>query len=153
MDCFNFLNDLLDELKDVFRDEGIKMIDSTRPLNDWVSIAVRMKARTRHVVYSLEKKKYSECAQFVARSLRVVSKEILEDQFYTFLQRLESETQKQTIESLSKTDSMELIKSFSTSPTLYEGIELVMQATFVGAIKTSVEQSLLSLYITSITVI
>ena len=139
MDCFNFLNDLLDELKDVFRDEDIKMIESTRPLNDWVSIEVRMKARTRPVVYSLEKKKYSECAQFVARSLRVVSKEILEDQFYTFLQRLESETQKQTIESLSKTDSMELIKSFSTSPTLYEGIELVMQATFVGAIKTSVE--------------
>ena len=62
---------------------------------------------------------------------------ILEDQFYTFLQRLESETQQQTIESLSKTDSKELIKSFSTSSN-YEGIEPVMQATFVGAIKTIV---------------
>ena len=44
---------------------------------------------------------------------------------------------------------MELIKSFSTSPTLYVGIELLMQATFVGAIKTSVEsiaKSVISVY-------
>ena len=42
-----------------------------------------------------------------------------------------------------------MITLFSSSPNLYEQIELVMQATFAGAIKTSVEwiaESMISLF-------
>ena len=43
------------------------------------------------------------------------------------------------LNALNKTDSKELITLFSSYPNLYEQVELVIQATFVGAIKTSVE--------------
>ena len=46
-----------------------------------------MKERTRPVLFSLEKsrkEKYVESVEPVAKRLRVVDKEILEEQFYTF---------------------------------------------------------------------
>ena len=43
------------------------------------------------------------------RSLRVFDKEILEEQFFTFLKRLEAETNMKTQDALIKTDSKELI--------------------------------------------
>ena len=44
-----------------------------------------------------------------------------------------------TLESINDSDSKDFIQSFASSEKLFEGIELVMQATFVAAIKTSVE--------------
>ena len=45
----------------------------------------------------------------MARSLWVVDKEILEEQFHTFLKRLEAETNMKFLDALIKTDSKVLI--------------------------------------------
>ena len=37
------LRDLLDELKDVFREVDIKVIEITRPLTDWAGLALKRK--------------------------------------------------------------------------------------------------------------
>ena len=69
--------------------------------------------------------------------------------FYIFLKRLEVETNMKTLDALIKTDSKDLITLFSSSPNLHEEIELVMQATYVRAIKTSVEsiaESMISVF-------
>ena len=50
---------------------------------------------------------------------------------------------------LKKTDSKELIQTFGSSPSLYEGIELVMRATYEASVKLSVEsvaESVISVY-------
>ena len=85
----------------------------------------------------------------IARSVRIVEKDMLEEQFYKFTQRIESVTNHQSIDDLYKSDSKELKKIFSTSPSLYEGIEMIMQRTFVAAIKVSVEyiaETVISVY-------
>ena len=75
----------------------------------------------------------------MARSLRVVDKEILEELFYTFFKRFEAETNMKTLNALIKTDLKKL----------YEQIDIVMQATFMGAINTSIEsiaESMISVF-------
>ena len=46
-----FIDDLLDELKDVFRESDIKIIEHTRCLTDWAGLAARMKERSRVMVF------------------------------------------------------------------------------------------------------
>ena len=48
-------------------------------------------------------------------------------------------TKNKTFKELEETNSKDLIKQFSTSPALYEGIELVLRATYEASIKLSVE--------------
>ena len=74
---------------------------------------------------------------------------LLEYQFYTFLKRLEVTTNHQSNENLEKTDQKDLIKLLSSSPSLYEGIQLLMRATYEACIKISVEsvaESVISVY-------
>ena len=50
---------------------------------------------------------------------------------------------------LEKTDSKELIQTFGSSPSLYEGIEFVMRATYEASVKLNVEsvaESVISVY-------
>ena len=47
------LIDLLDELKDVFREVDIKVIETTRPLTDWSGLALKLKTRSQPIVYAL----------------------------------------------------------------------------------------------------
>ena len=73
----------------------------------------------------------------------------IENQFYKFTKRLEKITQHKSYEQLEKTDSKELIQTFGSSPSLYEGIELVMRATYEASVKLSVEsvaESVISVY-------
>ena len=144
-----FIDDLLDELKDVFRESDIKIIEHTRCLTDWAGLAARMKERSRVIVFNLEKDKFCNSAMKIARSVRVVTMATLEDQFYKFTKRLEIVTSHETAKSLHEKDSKDLINLFSCTPSLYEGIELIMQSAYVAAIKVSVEsvaESVISVY-------
>ena len=42
-DFRNYIVDLLEELKDVFREEDIKLIKNTRFFTDWAGLADKMK--------------------------------------------------------------------------------------------------------------
>ena len=144
-----FLKDLLDELKDVFREVDIKVIETTRPLTDWSGLALKLKTRSQPIVYALEKKTFVDSCYNTARSVKCVERSEIENQFYKFTKRLEKITQHKSYEQLEKTDSKELIQTFGSSPSLYEGIELVMRATYEASVKLSVEsvaESVISVY-------
>ena len=85
----------------------------------------------------------------IARNVKVVETGVLEKQFYKFTHRLDTLVSHQSTDSLHNSDSKELIKIFSTLPSLYEGIEMVMQCAYVASIKVSVEsiaESVISVY-------
>ena len=54
-----FIDDLLDELKYVFREQDIEIIEHTRILTDWSGLAARMRERSQPIVYSLEKANFT----------------------------------------------------------------------------------------------
>ena len=56
-------------------------------------------------MYSLENPNFTKSAMKIARSARIVEKDMLEEQFYKFTQRLESVTNHQSIDNLYKSDS------------------------------------------------
>ena len=143
------LKDLLDELKDVFREVDIKVIETTRPLTDWSGLALKLKTRLQPIIYALEKKTFVDSCYNTARSVKCVERSEIKNQFYKFTKRLEKITQHKSYEQLEKTDSKELIQTFGSSPSLYEGIELVMRATYEASVKLSVEsvaESVISVY-------
>ena len=145
----DFIDDLLDELKDVFRAEDIQMIENTRPLTDWTNHALKIRERSVPVVHALEKSKFVNSCKKVCRSLKEIDSIELESQFYTFLKRLEVATKHENDQNLEKTDPKDLIHNFSSLPGLYEGIELVMRATYEACVKISVEsvaESVISVY-------
>ena len=53
-DMKTFIIDLLDELKDVFRNEGIEMIEKTRTVTDWNGLVLKIKERSIPVLFSLD---------------------------------------------------------------------------------------------------
>ena len=144
-----FISDLLDELYHVYREEDLKMIEITRPLTDWTSLAIRIQDRSIPIIHALEKNEFSKCCKEVCRSVKDVSSEELQEQFYKLIIRLHMVTKGKTYKELEITNSKDLIKHFSTSPALYEGIELVLRATYEASIKLSVEsvaESVISVY-------
>ena len=65
------------------------------------------------------------------------------------MKRLDTVTQHKSNNQLEETDSKDLLKLLSSSPSLYEGIELVLRAAFEASIKLSVEsvaESVISVY-------
>ena len=65
------------------------------------------------------------------------------------MKRLDTVTQHKSNNQLEDTDSKDLLKLLSSSPSLYEGIELVLRAAFEASIKLSVEsvaESVISVY-------
>ena len=114
-------------------------------------LAMKIKDRTLPIVYTLEKSTFADNCKKVCRSVKSVEEDEIQSQFYVFLKRLEIVTKADTNEILDKKDPKELIKLFSSSPQLYEGIELLMRATYEACIKISVEsvgdsESIISIY-------
>ena len=100
----NFITDLLDELKDVFREEDIRMIGITRPLTDWTGLAMKIKDRTLPIVYALEKSTFADNCKKVCRSVKSVEEDEIQSQFYVFLKRLEIVTKAYTNKNFDKKD-------------------------------------------------
>ena len=73
------------------------------------------------------------------RNLKQAPLTHLQEQFRVFLDRLEEEMSRNSIEDLMKTDSTEIIKKFIPKPNLFKNVEMVTQAISVGCIKLSVE--------------
>ena len=71
-DFRNYIVDLLEELKDVFREEDIKVIKNTQFLTDWAGLAAKMKEIIRPIVVNLETKKFVKHAHKVARVVHEV---------------------------------------------------------------------------------
>ena len=117
-----FISDILDELYHVYREEDLKMIEATRPLTEWTSLSLRIRDRSIPVVHALERNKFSKCCKEVCRSVKHVSSEELQTQFYKLIKRLDMVTKHKTNKELEETNSKDLIKQFSTSSDLYEGI-------------------------------
>ena len=61
--------------------------------------------------------------------------EELENQFSKFLDRLYTEFKDKTLDDIKEADSKQIIKTFMRTPALYREIEMVLQATVIGAIK------------------
>ena len=75
--------------------------------------------------------------------------EELENQFSKFLDRLYKEFEDKTLDDIKEADSKQIIKTFMRTPALFREIEMVLQATVIGAIKISVEsvaESIISKY-------
>ena len=138
-DLKNFIVDLLDELKDVFRSIDIEMIEKTRIITDWTTLALKIRNRSFPIVHALEKEQFAKNCKDICRSIRDVEDDDIKSQFHTFLKRLEAAVSDRKIEDLELTDPKLLIKLFSSSSSLFDGIEIIMRATYEACIKISVE--------------
>ena len=118
-------------------------------MTDWTKLAIKIKARSAPVIAALEKGNFVKISNKVERGLREIDETELENQFATFINRLGKVVEQKSIEEIDKIDPKKLIKQFMNDPTLYEGVEMVMQATLAAAIKMSVEsiaESVISKY-------
>ena len=69
-DLKHFIVDLLDKLKDVYREEDMKVIETTSHLTDWTGLAMRSKERSVPTIYALEKDRFVRNCQNVCRSVK-----------------------------------------------------------------------------------
>ena len=82
-----------------------EMIEITRNLTDWKTLALKVKARGSPLFYALENEKFVENSKKVARSLGEVNLEELENQFSKFLDRLYKEFEDKTLDAIKEADS------------------------------------------------
>ena len=69
----NFITDLLDELKDVFISNDIEMIEKTRIITDWNSLALKVRDRSFPIVHALEKDKFANIYAEVLQTLMTMN--------------------------------------------------------------------------------
>ena len=144
-----YITTLYQELSTIFNIKDRECIELSRSVADWPSLAIKLKSRSVPILHIYEKVKFVESCQKIDRNLRSISKEDIEKQFKIFLQRLHNITQYRTYNDLEKSDPKEMIRCFMQNEHLYSGVELVMNATAVAAIKLSVEsiaESYISIY-------
>ena len=144
-----FATNLYKHLSEVFSTKDKAVIESSRTVTDWISLAIQLKSRSLSVLYLLEKAKFVEACLKIDRNLREYTDLEIANQFRLFLSRLQEATKDHSIEKLEKMDPKELIKQFMVEEKLYTDIESVMQACVVGSIKISVEsiaESMISKY-------
>ena len=124
-------------------------VEYSRTLGDWNSMAIKLKSRSPVLLSVIMTAKYVETSQRMDKNLRSISKEYIGNQFKVFLKRLQNETKEKKVEDIEKTNPKDMIKLFMKNEELHNGIELVMQATAVAAVKMSVEsiaESFISIY-------
>lgn len=144
-----YITTLYQELSTLFNIKDRECIELSRSVADWPSLAIKLKSRSVPILHIYEKVKFVESCRKIDRNLRSISKEDIEKQFKIFLQRLHNITQYRTYNDLEKSDPKEMIRYFMQHEHLYSGVELVMNATAVAAIKLSVEsiaESYISIY-------
>ena len=144
-----YITTLYQELSTIFNSKDRECIQVSRSVADWGSLAIKLKTRSVPILYIYERVKFVESCQKIDRNMRNISKSDIEQQFKIFLQRLHDVTQFRTCEDIEKLDPKEIIKHFMQHEHLYSGVELVMNATAVAAIKMSVEsiaESYISVY-------
>ena len=144
-----FTTSLYQELSTVFTVEDKQVIETSRRINDWGSLAIKLKTRSVPILHTLEKKKFSKACFDIDRNIKQFEEEEISTQFRIFLERLEKHTTFKTVQEIEQCDPKELIKDFMKDESMYSGIEIVMQACAVGAVKISVEsvaESMISKY-------
>ena len=144
------LNERYNGLKtEVFDEQSQKIIALTKTILDLPSLAMKL----HQVDGGYIKIALTEFPNFIKavkniiiRSLLDLPENALEKQYTEFLRRLEKLTVKYKIEELETLDAKELIKNFfDPVGKLFAGIEMVMQAIAVSAVKQSCESILESM--------
>ena len=140
---------LYKHLSDVFTSKDKAVIETSRTVTDWISLAMQLKSKSVSVLFLLEKVRFVESCLKVDRNLREYTDLEISNQFRLFLTRLKEVTENDTIEKLEKSDPKHLIQKFMINEELHEGIEIIIQVCVGGSIKISVEsvaESLISKY-------
>ena len=100
--AFKRLDDLLARIK-------CDMLEVTRRLTDWSSMAVRLHHLGPVLISTLEAPQYLlDCRQIII-SLRDIPSDIIIIQFNFFIHRLHKETKNMDVNKIKKTDSKDLI--------------------------------------------
>ena len=144
-----FVTSLYQHLSGVFTVEDKATIENSRKVTDWISLAIKLKDRSVPVFHTLDKQKYTKACFEIDRTLRQFKEDEISSQYRQFLNRLKEVTKDDLNENLEHRDPKDLIKQFLSDSKLYTGIEVVLQACMVGAIKISVEsvaESMISKY-------
>ena len=135
--CKEFMKVLKDK---VYSDEDVAVIEHSRKITDVATLSLKMRNRSSTLINLLEGPAFWKSAITLARSVRVIDKEVFLEQFSLFLKKLETVTKDISDADLKKFDSKDLIKEFfSTEKKLYVGVEMILQAIAVASIKISVE--------------
>ena len=101
---------------------------------------MKLKSRSSILVNHLEGPEFVKSSLVLARSLRLMDKEVLLNQFSVFSRKLEEVTKDISEENLLKMESKDLIvRFFNSDAKLFCGIELILEAIAVASIKISVE--------------
>ena len=126
--------------KKVYNSEDVEVIEHSRKVTDLATLSLKIRSRSCVLVSLLEGPEFVKSSLALARSLRVIDKEVLQDQFSAFAKKLEELTKDISEDDLKKMDSKDLIvKFFNSEAKLFCGIELILQAIAVASIKISVE--------------
>ena len=124
----------------VYNSEDGEVIEHSRKVTDLATLSLKIRSRSCVLVSLLEGPEFVKSSLALARSLRVIDKEVLQDQFSAFAKKLEELTKDISEDDLKKMDSKDLIvKFFNSEAKLFCGIELILQAIAVASIKISVE--------------
>ena len=95
-----FVTNLYKHLCEVFTKKDKAVIETSRTLTDWISLAIQLKNRSISVLYLLEKVKFVEACLKIDRNLREYTDLEISNQIRLFLLRLKEVTKYHLIEKL-----------------------------------------------------
>lgn len=141
---------------EVYDEQSVRIISLTKTILDLPTLSIKLH-QTESADGGYIKVAVTEFSNFnkavkeiPIRSLTHLPEDILQKQFTEFLRKLEKITEKYKAEELRKLDPKELLKKFfNPDDKLFQGIEMIMQAIAVSAVKQlceSVLESLVSKY-------
>lgn len=138
------VNELCVGLNDgVYSAEHVEIVEATRVVLDLPSLALSIKeegaSATSVSVLQFQHFK-NAISNIPVNSLKNVPEDELKAQYRCFLERLEKLTKTLDTETLRKADSKDIIQQFfDLDNSLFKGIEMIMQALSVAAVKISCE--------------
>ena len=121
------------------------MIEKTRKISDLPSLALKIRSEKSHLKVALMEFPgwYEAVEKIPVDELQGIPRDELKGQFKLFLFRLETITEKYTLQELILIDTQLLIKEFfDDKKLLYQDIEMVLQAMAVASVKHSCESIL-----------
>ena len=127
----------------VYSAEHVEIIEATRVVIDLPSLALSIKeegASATSVAVLNFPHFNNAISKIPVNSLKNVPEDELKSQYRCFLERLEKLTKTLNTETLRKADSKDIIQQFFyLNDSLFKGIEMIMQALSVAAVKISCE--------------
>ena len=134
---------------EVYDPKAVEVIEHTRYILDLPVLASKLKEPcASYIILSATDfpKFFNAFESIPVRSLQNIPKEVLSQQHKEFLKRLKKVTEDISIKELKSVDPKEILKKFfNPGEKLFDGIEMILQAVAVSAVKHSCESVLESL--------